>query len=208
MTGFTVYSLHGFNVDDRGAATTDRLAAELRKHGLTVLEIDREHEGLIAARLRDDDVVDRVCAALEQQTLHDMDRTVLIGHSHGCNIAHQICRARGSFAPRLVYLINPALRRTALFPRGTHVVCYYSANDRTVTMSLWLRLLPWNWFAEHPWGEAGRKGLKWTNPARVNVNLETMHPAVKVVKHSTVFQNPTLLKVVQRDILARMKPHP
>lgn len=187
---FTIYSFHGFNVWDRGDATIGQLEQYLTAWGYPIHEIDREHENLVDARWGDDEVVDDVLTILDRYG-EDPEEVVLMGHSHGCNLSWQTAwQMHDEFeqGPKLCILFNAALRVDAVFPPDTQVVNFFSKNDRVVTTSKYLRLLPHNWFSKHPWGEAGRKGLRPTPLVR-NIDIEWLTGGYTKAGHSTVFQN-------------------
>lgn len=181
---------HGFNVRDGGGATTDQLRAPLEALGASVEEFDRSHENILRAALGLDSAARALAHGARSRAVPGRtERTgrtrVLVGHSHGCNVIRRAFELDPDLAGTTcshVVLINPALRVDAKFPEGVQVACYYSPHDYVVAASLALRLLPWRWFWKHPWGEAGRKGMR--NGA-VNFNQEQLL-GVRV-EHSTVF---------------------
>jgi hypothetical protein len=181
LHGFRFGTNHGFNVDDGGARTLGPLESQLRARGAEVVEFDRGHEGLLAAANEDDEAAEKLAAYFMQHPTA-REKNVLVGHSHGCNIIHQAFELHPELANYVGHalLVNPALRRKALFPSEVNVVCYHSDDDKIVSSAKWLRVLPWRWFVPHPWGEAGRYGLEDTHATRRNIDLKCLHNAAKL----------------------------
>lgn len=204
LEGFTFITNHGFNVRDGGTRTLGPLERKLRARGAKVVELDRNWEGLLGAAFGDEDAADRnVEAVYAEHNLSVLNKVVLLGHSHGCNIVHQTFSSErfSPIDPDMVHhciLLNPALRREAEFP--VPVTCYHSRNDKVVTTSTYLRVLPWRWFWPHPWGEAGRYGLTGENITRNNVDLEKL--LKRKVGHSDGLQSDALVESIERKVTA------
>lgn len=178
-----VHTFHGFNVSDRGADALDQLDPYLAMLDQTwVLDWDRDREGLMAARFKDDDIVRDVWEFVSKPTHGTPTVHSAIGHSHGCNLIAQLSHG---MSLRHAILINPALR-VSTEVKADYVTCFYAPSDNVVRSSLLLRLLPWNWIWKHPWGPAGAVGLKGAH----NIDLDEL--AGQHVGHSGAFRPPCL----------------
>lgn len=197
LKGFWIGVCHGFNVKDKGAGTTDTMTPLLERLGATVVEFDRDWDGLVEASLERDAQADRVAAAVKRASAtYYPSHIALVGHSHGCSIIHRAYTRDPHLQLRAqrAVLINPALRCNVRFPQHVVYRTYFSPNDRVVTTSKWLRILPWRWLWPHPWGEAGRKGIV----GGLNVNLETL--TGQRIEHSTIFKAPRLTGALVSDM--------
>lgn len=158
--------VHGFNVNDGGANTTNLLHPYLRQAGLRVVDHDYGWFGLIQVRLCNGGIAETIKAASKRGDIG-------IGHSNGCAILMEACQ-RGAPLAGLV-LINPALDEDCVPPpqvRWIHV--YFNCDDSPVK---WSRLL-----LLHPWGAMGRYGYKGDDPRYLNVDC-----APEVSGHSDIF---------------------
>lgn len=136
------FLLHGFNVTDGGAATTDQFAPLLRDVGYEPVQLDYGWTGLVGVRL---------CNGKLARWLARLSRPgdVVLAHSNGCAVAAKAVDY-GAELSGLVFL-NPALDRDwAPGPAVQWWHVYYNARDPWTAAARWL---PW-----HPWGAMGHDG--------------------------------------------------
>lgn len=180
-----VILVHGFNVRDKGAGTTGRLAAKLRKiKDCEVIEFTPGWRGLVGVRVSNKRRAQQLAKLVKEGDL-------LIGHSDGCNLIDMACHELSSLYPAKIncVYINPALDRdTALAPIVNKCLVFHTETDHVVWISKWL--------AFHPWGEMGKKGYKPTRPSLrddryQNVAYEGL--GYHSLGHNGVFHNPDAL---------------
>jgi pimeloyl-ACP methyl ester carboxylesterase len=141
-----VYLIHGFNVDDGGAGTTDSIRPYLEAEGITVRELDYGHFHRGRVRLCNDSVA-RMIATLVKPG------STCIGHSNGGTLAYLACEYGAQF--KNVVLVNPALdSKKAIAKQVEKVQVWYSPNDK------WTKLAKYIPFSD--WGAQGRTG--YTGP--------------------------------------------
>lgn len=144
-----VYLIHGFNVEDGGAATTDTIRPYLEKEGLRVRELDYGHFKLGRVRWCNDSVAKMIATLVKPGS-------TCIAHSNGGALAWLACENAAPF--KNVILVNPALDSTKCIAKQVeNVQVWYSPNDK------WTRLAKWIPFSE--WGAQGRTG--YTGPIDV-----------------------------------------
>lgn len=137
----TAHFVHGFNVSDSGANTTDRLVPFFSAAGYNVHEHDYGWFGLLQVRFLNGRVAKRVAKSVRPGDIG-------VGHSNGCAI---LARAAALVPFDGLVLVNPALDKDTEFPaslRWIHV--YHSNGDAAVSLA---RFLPM-----HQWGDMGRVG--------------------------------------------------
>lgn len=166
-----VHLLHGFNVSDKGAGTTDRLKPFLYAAGHEILDHDYGWFGLLSVRFLNWTVAERVKKA-------SRDGDIGVGHSNGCAILVEAAR-RGARLRGLV-LINPALDRSTDFPDGLEWVhVYHNGGDEPVKASRWL--------IAHPWGDMGNVGYCGEDARVVNFSGDYLEP--RLSGHSDLFDH-------------------
>jgi pimeloyl-ACP methyl ester carboxylesterase len=159
--------VHGFNVDDGGAKTTNLLMPHLKQAGFRILDHDYGWFGLVQVRLCNGGIAETVRAATRRGDIG-------IGHSNGCAILMEAAQ-RGAQFTGLV-LINPALDEDCKAPaqvRWIHV--YHNREDSPVK---WSRIL-----LLHPWGAMGRHGYRGKDERYTNFDC---YPEVQ--GHSDIFK--------------------
>lgn len=148
--------VHGFNVDDLGEGSTDRLAPCLYESGFQVKEADYGCMNILGATL------------CNRHIAHTLARTaplgaIGVGHSNGCAILAQASLYIHNRMTGLV-LINPALNTKTKFGSSVKFIhVYHAPSDAVVQLS---SLLPF-----HIWGAMGRVGYKGDDPRVVNYEL-------------------------------------
>ncbi len=156
--GFKIVIVHGFNVFDGGKKSIDKLAPYL-KEKYPGAEIDKDStdykHGLIKVRFFSGPTVKRISEAL-----HDAD--LVIGHSNGCNYTMKAVKRYVRNKYLHIINISPALnRKQRLRKLVFHKMdTFHSEGDWVVKLSTWLPF--------HPWGRAGAKGIKTTDPRHDN----------------------------------------
>lgn len=181
-----VILVHGFNVSDKGAGTTGRLAELLRKdfNKFEVIEFAPGWRGLLGVRLNNKRLAQQLAQKIQPND-------ILIGHSDGCNLLDKALHELSSLYPakvKLVY-INPALDRdTALSSIVERCLVFHTESDRVVWLSRFL--------AFHPWGEMGMKGYKPAKKELFDFRYQNV-PFEKLgfhnLGHSGVFKSPIAL---------------
>jgi len=145
-----VYLIHGFNVRDGGASTTDSIRPYLEAEGITVRELDYGYFFRGRVRLCNDSVA-RMIANLVKPG------STCIAHSNGGAIAWKACEYGAPF--KNVILVNPALDSDKVIAEHVeNVQVWYSPNDK------WTRIAKYIPFSE--WGEQGRTGYTGFSDAR------------------------------------------
>ncbi len=177
-----VWLVHGFNVRDSGAGTTDRLRKSLAIWLHPVREFDYGWLGLLGARFGNRRIATRLVDAVLADD-GDLDpRPVAIGHSNGCALLHLASHMGAPFR-KLIY-INPALDKDAVpGDQVEEVHIWHSPSDTAVRFA---RFLPW-----HTWGEMGATGYRGDDPRMHNHNKERDY-RLSSKAHSDVFKEPLL----------------
>lgn len=172
MGNRSVVLVHGFNVRDSGAGSTDLLKPPLEASGYVVSEFDYGWIGLLGAK---------VGAKRRAQALHSRHSSAYyaIGHSNGCAL---IWRAAwlGSF--NVVVLLNPALDRDVQWPphlSGIHV--YHTFGDMPTKLATYIPGVVW--------GSMGCRGALGGDHRIHNHRMDSpdLDPAVRISSHSGIF---------------------
>lgn len=186
-----VILVHGFNVSDGGAGTTDRFRAHYEREGFEVIEFDTHWQRGI---LRDLFSVrfDNVKRAQKLARLvHPGD--VLVGHSNGCTIIHLMtwliaslsCDAvtKQMLCSLILIYHNPALDAdapAALNVKGRYV--FHSASDGVVHLASLLY--------RSNWGRMGQIGYVETDYEKIDgvtQNISYDHLGIFGAHHSAAF---------------------
>ena len=181
----TALLVHGFNVKDGGAHTTDKLRPYLESAGYRVVELDYNWTGLIGVRLCNA----KLAKVIARMTDLVPGKLIAIGHSNGCAIL-QAASMRGAKFDQLVF-INPALNSKArIGEQVRYIHVWHSPHDKAVTFA---RFLPF-----HKWGNMGAVGYRGKDPRFFNYDKESgrwVYPdgePAKSASHSDVFEQPLL----------------
>lgn len=178
--------VHGFNVSDGGAGTTDTLRAGLEAKGFEVVEFDTKWRrgllrDLISVRMDNGKRARRLASMLQSGD-------ILIGHSNGCAIIDMACWYLASIcsgAPKVGCLyLNPALDvDTPLAPQVAACWVMHSPTDKTVKKAA--LLFKSRWGAMGAYGYQVEKGYL---PDARYVNIPYEHHGVCNVEHSGAFK--------------------
>lgn len=116
-----MFLLHGFNVDDGGATTLDRLRPYAEQAGFRVVELDYGDTGQrqVAAS---NEPMGRVIAALMTALLDPDDYVVVAAHSNGNAVAARALEHGASLVVDHLLAVNPALQDDWVFPEGMRAV--------------------------------------------------------------------------------------
>lgn len=187
----TAHIVHGFNVTDGGANTTDKLRPHFEARGYVVKEHDTKWGWSLIANLRSVRAGNEKRAAALAQDIKAGD--LLVGHSNGCLLISMACWMRAQLEDTegvRVVLFNPAMDvDTPLSPVISNALVFHTKTDRTVWTAKLLR--------GHKWGEAGRVGLGGVSSGRIhNCAYETL--GFEDLKHSGVFANEKALNATLR----------
>jgi len=176
----TIHLVHGFNVRDKGAGTTDTLRPYFEALKYTVVEHDFGFRFLLGVRFGN---------AKRAQQLADKLKSgdILVGHSDGCNIITQALRHRyrqhGRRESYQCIFFNPALNRnTKQADNVRKVLVFCTPTDRVVWLAKFSRI-------NRPWGQMGRLGYR--GPQRDiyrNIFYESLF--LNDMGHSKIFQKP------------------
>lgn len=163
------YLIHGFNVKDRGANTTDKLRPHLEALGYDVTELDYPWFGRVKTRL-----CNKAMAMIAAETVED--GSMVFGHSNGCAVIYYMAQFNSNFSH--ITLINPALDAKKVPAGDCGVDVWYASNDQPVRIA---KYIPYS-----PWGDQGRVGYVGSDPRVQNHPLGT-------IGHSGAFKKPALL---------------
>lgn len=174
----TVHLVHGFNVSDSGARTTDRLAPYFENVGFRVVEHDYGFQLFLGAWACNSTIAKRIRTKVSPGD-------VGVGHSNGCAILTRAADAGAPFAG--LVLINPALDADITFaPHLKWVHVYYNRDDGAVALA---ELIP-HWLNKR-WGDMGARGYVGRD-SRIE-NIDCQHDqgrALPVVAgHSAIFRH-------------------
>lgn len=165
-----VHLVHGFNVSDGGANTTDRLTPYFEVNGHEVIQHDYGWFGFLSVRFRNHSVAEKIAKATTGEGYD-----VGVGHSNGCAILLDAA-SMGKFDGLI--LINPALDRDADIPDGVRWVhVYHNSGDKPVKWAKWLPM--------HPWGDMGRVGYCGMDGRVMNFSGDRLEP--RLSGHSDIF---------------------
>lgn len=187
----TAHLVHGFNVTDGGANTTDKLRPHFEARGFRVVEHDTAWGHSLIRNL----LSVRFGNAKRSEALAQKIKSgdLLVGHSNGCLLISMACWLLAQLeetAGVRVVLFNPAMDvDTPLSPVISNALVFHTKSDRTVWSARLLR--------GHRWGEAGRVGLGGVSSSRVhNCAYETLGFAD--LKHSGIFADEKALNSALR----------
>lgn len=173
----TTYLIHGFNVKDRGAGTTDLLLPYLRESGHDVVEVDYPWMFRVRTRLCNDGLA-MVIAELTKPG------TNVIAHSNGGALTYLAAKHGARFGH--VTLLNPALNEKLAIPHAKSVDVWYSPSD------------PWTLAAKYipssVWGAQGRYGFKGDDPRYTQFDADREFRMK--AGHSGVLEHPPARAVV------------
>jgi hypothetical protein len=144
--------VHGFNVRDGGAGTTDKLIPLVESLGLNPVQHDYGWLDFFGVLRKNKDIALEI---KEQLVDHD---DIGIGHSNGCPILVKALLQGAKFS--VLILINPALDKNYEFPgdvKEIHV--FHNDNDLAVVGAKWLRKSVF-WRDDFLWGEMGNTGYQ------------------------------------------------
>jgi len=175
----TIHLVHGFNVRDKGAGTTDTLRPYFEALKYTVVEHDFGFRFLLGVRFGNAKRAQQLASKL---TSGD----ILVGHSDGCNIITQALwqryRQHGRRESYRCIFFNPALNRnTEQAANVRKVLVFATPTDRIVWLSRYLLI--------HPWGQMGRLGYRGPQmDVYRNIFYETFF--LHDMQHSNIFAKP------------------
>jgi hypothetical protein len=172
----SVHLVHGFNIRDGGARTTDLIAPYFEKHGFTPVEQDYGFLFLLGAWACNSRIARRIAKDV-------CPGDIGCGHSNGCAI---LTRAADAGAPfEGLVLINPALDADIKFaPQLKWIHVYANKDDGAVK---WAELIPHR--LNKRWGDMGARGYVGKD-ARVTTVFTHQDQGLEfpiVAGHSDVF---------------------
>ena len=148
MTKPKVYLIHGFNLTDWGAETTDKLRTYFEASGYDVCELDYGFLFLLGVRFRNKKIAAKFADQAEPGS-------VLVGHSNGCALI-SLMAEKGLPISRAV-MIQPALNKNWKPPNNVKgMAVYYNRRDRATWLAKFLVL--------HRWGAMGTYGPDYDDP--------------------------------------------
>lgn len=173
--------VHGFNVRDNGAGTTDTLRAHYEAEGFEVYEFDTGWRGLAMVRFGNAKRARKLAAMMQPGD-------ILIGHSDGCNLIDQAAWNRADSdppEPAAVIYYNPALDVDApLAPQVKGALVFHTDSDWVVKIAARLK-----W---HPWGQMGATGYDEREQSRYDGryrNTSYEHLGLHKLGHSGAFKD-------------------
>lgn len=165
----TAHLLHGFNVNDGGQGSIDRLKPYLARGGMIPIDHDYGYFGLLDIRLFGGNA--RVAKEVAASVLPG---DIGIGHSNGCAILAAAAALGAPFAG-LVF-INAALDEDCVVSKHVKFVhVYFNDGDYAVWAAQVFKF-------KHPWGPMGRVGFKGEDPRYLNIDCSP-----DVQGHSDIF---------------------
>lgn len=196
----TFWLVHGFNVNDTGDSTVDKLAdylSPLQQEGLR--DFDYGWVGLRTIVKENPKIAQRLVDEVAEESWRDMDwydlqlpspKTFAVGHSNGCAIIVEAAR-RGAVFDR-VLLINPALDTKTVFPKNCgEVLVIFSKHDKATKSARIARKIPFlRHFIPEAWGAMGTYG----HDASVNqpITVTSYDMSASVSHHSGFFDDDVL----------------
>lgn len=188
--------LHGWNVRDGGAGTIDRVKDYAAGRNVVIHDLDyapdfqrnliikgMDLRWLFGLRKTNARAVADILPQIEQ-----FPGMVLIGHSNGCLVLHELVKAGAPIGAAVC--LQPALRRDTEWPEDLPVLCTYSKRDYIVRYGArwWGRFAsvakPWR--DRHGWGAAGYYGFDDPSKTKWRVDVGPT-PAPE---HSDLFKDP------------------
>jgi hypothetical protein len=176
----TAHIIHGFNVDDGGKGTTDRLIPHFKMRGYDVMEHDSKwsfgiFRDLLSVRYGNQKRAEALALSIQPDDL-------LVGHSNGCAIASDaawvLTHMNSSDRIRCVYF-NPALDVDApISPVVSNQLVFHTPTDKVVRLASFLPCFKWG-----PQGQVGYKGSCGSKVK--NVPYELM--GLSDIGHSGIF---------------------
>lgn len=162
------YLVHGFNVKDGGAGTTDRFIPLMEERGHQYYEIDYGWMGLAGVRMCNKRIAKAASRLVQPGSIG-------IGHSNGCAILMRMAEYGAPFDGLI--LINPALDKDRELPEHINWAnVYHNRGDKPVKGA---KFLP-----GHPWGEMGNTGYQGDDERYVNFDTGPDG----VLGHSAIFR--------------------
>lgn len=154
-----IYLIHGFNVKDGGATTTDSIRPYMEEKGFIVREIDYGFFHRVRVKLCNPGVARAISTIVEPGSS-------CIAHSNGGALAYLACEFGAPFD--YVSLVNPALDSSlALAKQVKKVDVWYSPNDPWTNLA---QYIPWSiWGAQ---GKTGYTGIYDYRYKQYNEDLE------------------------------------
>ncbi|AIY65184.1 alpha/beta hydrolase [Pseudoalteromonas piratica] len=153
-----VFKVHGFNVEDGGAATIDNTSQYILQAGFAPIDFDYGHLGLVGVVLFNHNLGQALKSQLKPGDC-------VVAHSNGAAIAVRAAEL-GAQIDTLI-LINPALKSDYVFPKNIRkIVVYWTKHDKPVKISRavrWLTIGMCKWGAMGATGYTGRKDDRVTN---------------------------------------------
>ena len=181
--------LHGFNVEDGGAATTGKLTPFLEAAGHKVVNIDYGHFNLWQVRFKKHKAIGHIADKIRYCD-------AVVSHSNGGNFENKalhllVRRPQLHQVSRLVR-IAPALNRKAACAAGVErCTVFYSKSDGWVWLSRFL--------INHPWGRQGQKGYKGKDPRMTSWDYSDL-----IADHSDYFKDENI-QLIAKDVLIALE---
>lgn len=181
--------VHGFNVTDGGAGSTDKLRDSLEARGYEVIEHDTKWSRSLLFNLLSVRFGNRKRAEVLAQDIKEGD--LLIGHSNGCCLIAMACWLLAQLSDTIgvkVVMLNPALDKDAPLSKAiSQALVFHTKSDKVVLSSKIL--------LGHKWGECGKVGYHGVSSDRVtNVSYESI--GLQGMGHSGVFSTKKSIKSV------------
>ena len=147
--------LHGFNVKDSGASTTDRLIPYLERLGYATRQHDYGYKFLLGTWYSNPVIAKQVAGWVKGGDIG-------VGHSNGCAILSRVAEFCAPITGLI--FINPALDNDWIAPPQVQWIrVFHSSNDAAVEVA---RFIP---FVR--WGDMGRVGFKGNDARYTNISI-------------------------------------
>ncbi len=165
--------VHGFNVDDTGDNTVDKIIPFIRANvmGSNVTDFDYGEFGLLDVIRHNGKAANAIVELLDKHPSYRQQFAV--GHSNGCAILVEAVKQGADFDG--VLLINPALPRDLIFPMGMkNVVVVHTEHDVPTAIARYCNWIPLlGLIVPNAWGDMGKVGATYCAHA-----VDTYVPAV------------------------------
>lgn len=179
-----IYLIHGFNIKDGGAQTTDTVRPLFEEMGYQVIEIDYGFMHLLRSKLCNPNLARAIANLVEEGS-------TCVAHSNGGALAYRACEMGAPF--KNVILVNPALdKNKKLASQVENIQIWYSPNDFWTGIA---RYIP-----KTIWGSMGRKGYTGEFDERIEMFDEDAMFGRFKDEHSGIWQSEDAREVFVNEV--------
>lgn len=183
--------VHGFNEDDSGANSIDKLIPKLQGRNVETINVDYGHFNLLDVFGHNDTVAKLIAS-------YTKPGDIGIGYSNGCAVLLKAAQQGAPFK-RLIF-INPALKSDIEIPPGIECVdVFFTDSDIPTRFAKYLRMMPFT-PKNFIWGEMGRTGYTGQDERVINLDMSNY-----IVGHNGAFVDEEALNLVASMINEKIK---